>query len=205
MRNAILPPDLHCIPMSLERHDSFTVAQLIYDSAPEMLALIFGRIAIQIIQTFVEHSRNRFSHRYVLVAESGNQVVGIATLVPALELNNNKDHSFLLSCWARLRYMLAHRLILDRVLEHTYPPDAFYIANLAVLPAYQGRGIGTQLLLHCIAQAKALDASRVFISVDINNSRAQKLYETIGFQVVATKTMSLLRRTIGSCVLAFSL
>ncbi|GAB4379727.1 MAG: hypothetical protein Kow00121_34450 [Elainellaceae cyanobacterium] len=191
--------------MLLEHHGSQEVAQLIYDSAPEMFALLFGQTAVQTIQKLVQRSHNRFSHRYVRVAESAHRVVGIATILPAIALTDDADYSSVLSAWAQLRWKLAHRLILDRVLEHTYPADTFYIANLAVHPDYRGNGIGTQLLLHCIAEAQASDANQVFISVDINNPRAQKLYESLGFQVVATKTISLLRKTIGSHVLALSL
>jgi ribosomal protein S18 acetylase RimI-like enzyme len=196
--------------MSLERHDAQTVAQLIYVSAPEMFqllfgGLLFGQAAVEIIQKLVTHHHNHLSHRYVQVAESDDQVVGIATLVPAIELNDETDYDSVLNFWARLRWQIAHRLILDRVLQHTYPADSFYIANLAVTPAYRGKGIGTQLLQHCIANATAAGANRIFISVDINNPRAQKLYESIGFQVIATKTVSLLKMTIGSRVLARSL
>lgn len=190
--------------MSLQRHNSQDVAQLICDSAPAVFKLLFGRTAIQILEQFVKGDHNRFSHRHVRVAESGGQVVGIATIVPAVELNDEADYDSILNVWAQLRRTLAHRLILDRVLEHAYPANSFYIANLAVHPAYRGRGIGTQLLLHCITEAKASGANQVFISVDINNPRAQKLYESLGFQVATTKVMPILRKTIGSRVLVLS-
>lgn len=191
--------------MSLERHETQAVARLIYASAPEMFTLLLGQSSLQSLQRFVTHSHNRFSHRYVRVAESAHQVIGIATIVPALELNNNADSRSVLNFGARWRWQLAHRLILDRVLLHTYPANTFYIANLAVDAAYRGNGIGTQLLLHCIAEAKAADADQVFISVDINNPRAEQLYRSLGFEVVETRTMSLFGSTIGSRVLVRSL
>ncbi len=196
--------DLHYAPMSLERHFPETVAQLIYDSAPELFGLLFGQTAIPIIQNFVLGSHNRFSHRYIQVAEAGHQVIGMATILPATALQDNADERIVLNFWARLRRQMAYRLILDRVLEQNYPTGSFYIANLAVQPTYRGQGIGTQLLQHCITHAKASGSKQLFISVDIHNPRAQKLYESLGFEVVTTKTIALLNARIGSRVLARS-
>jgi ribosomal protein S18 acetylase RimI-like enzyme len=187
--------------MSLERHDPQAVAQLIYESAPELFRLLFGRTAVGVIQTLVRRSHNRFSYRYVYVAETADQVVGIATLLPASRLNQNTDYQSVLNVWLRFRRQIADWLILNRVLKRHYPADSCYIANLAVHSAHRGQGIGTQLLRHCIAHATQTGAKQIFISVDIDNPRAQKLYESLGFQVVAVKTLSLLTITIGSRVL----
>jgi ribosomal protein S18 acetylase RimI-like enzyme len=191
--------------MSLDRHNPQAVAQLIHASAPEMFLLLLGQSAIQTLEQWVKLSQNRFSHRYIRVAESSGQVLGIATLVPAAKLNDKTDYQQILNAWAQFRWNLAHRLILDRVLKQTYPVDSVYIGNLAVYPAHQGNGIGTQLLRHCIHEAQSLEAHQVFISVDIHNLRAKKLYESLGFQVATTQTLSLPGITIGSDVLALSL
>lgn len=186
--------------MLLEYHDAQTVAELIYASAPEMFGLLFGRAAVRSIQNGVVRSQNRFSHRYVQIAEAEGQIVGVATLIPATELHNSADDDSIFDFWTRLRRQIAYRLILDRVLEQNYPAGSFYIANLAVQASHRGQGIGTQLLQHCIAQTAGAD--QLFISVDIHNPRAQKLYESLGFRVVQTKTITLLNISIGSRVLA---
>lgn len=191
--------------MSLERDNPQDVAWLIYESAPELFALIFGRKAVPILTALVKRSHNRFSHRYIRVAQASSRVLGIAIVVGAAEVNDNADYHTVLSFWGQLRLQLVQSLILNRVLKHDYPPGTFYIANLAVHPDDRAKGIGTQLLLRCIADAKAAEASAVFISVSIDNPRAQKLYESLGFQVVAAKTMRLFRAAIGTRVLAVSL
>jgi ribosomal protein S18 acetylase RimI-like enzyme len=202
---AILPADLYYTAMSLDRHNPQAVAQLIHASAPEMFMLLLGRTATQTLEQLVKLSHNRFSHRHIRVAESDGQVFGMATLVPAAELNAETDYQQVFHGWGRLRWNLAHRFILDRVLEQTYPVDSIYVGNLAVHPAYRGNGIGSQLLRHCIHEAQSSKVHQVFISVDIHNPRAQKLYESLGFQVVTTQTMSLPGMTIGSRVLTRSL
>jgi ribosomal protein S18 acetylase RimI-like enzyme len=58
---------------------------------------------------------------------------------------------------------------------------------------------------YCIDEAQTIYAQQVLISVDIHNPRAQKLYESLGFRVVETKTIALLGSSIGSRILSLSL
>ncbi|QYO63872.1 GNAT family N-acetyltransferase [Leptolyngbya sp. 7M] len=203
-----LPVD--CVAMSLTDHPPKPVANLIYQSAPAMFGLMFGGKAIPILTDLVQHSQNRFSHRYVRVAEAsitggqGNQILGVATLIAAESLNQTTDYQTCLNRWQQLRLQFVDALILNRLVRHDYPPGTFYIANLAVDSAYRGQGIGTQLLQYCIAEAATAKASHVYISVDIDNPRAQNLYESLGFQVIETKTLRL-SQSVGSRVLALSL
>ncbi|MFN6568297.1 GNAT family N-acetyltransferase [Dendronalium sp. ChiSLP03b] len=199
------PLEVWCTTMSLLRHNPQDVAWLIHESAPELFALIFGSKAIPLLTDFVQRSHNRFSYKNIRVAQAGDRVLGMATILKAEDIHDNADDRTVLSWWEKLRLQLAQRLILSRILQHDYPTGSFYISNLAVHAEYRGRGIGTQLLLQCIADAIAAGASTVFISVDIENSRAYKLYESLGFQVVTTKTMRLFGTTIGSRVLALSI
>lgn len=198
------PLQICCTPMAAT-HDSQAVAELIYQSAPEMFSLMFGQKAIRQLTNFVQRSHNRYSHRHIYVAEANRQVLGIATLMNAADLNDDADYSSVLNRWERLRLGLAYTLILTRVLKQDYPAQTVYIANLAVDSRYRGRSIGTQLLQHCIADATAAGMRAIYISVDIDNPRAQKLYESLGFEVVAVKTMRLLTTTIGSRILVLPL
>ncbi|MFN2441589.1 MAG: GNAT family N-acetyltransferase [Thermoanaerobaculia bacterium] len=62
-------------------------------------------------------------------------------------------------------------------------PDAFYILELQLLPAYQGRGIGGDVVRSIIRDATA-ECVPVALSVVPANARAQRLYERLGFRVV---------------------
>lgn len=189
-------------PMSLARHNLRDVAGLIYESAPEMFALMFGAHAIACLTDLVQRSHNRFSHQYIRIAEIDHQIVGIVILVPAAYLKDAADYQvfkFSQQLWLKL----VQRLILRHVLQHDYPAGTFYIGNLAVAAEYRNQGIGRQLLSQCIAVAAT--SSTIFISVDVGNLRAQKLYELLGFQVVATKTMYFFGATMGSRILSLSI
>jgi len=194
--------DTHFSPMSLTRHDTKDVADLIYASAPELFTLMFGRRAIRCLAAFVERSHNRFSHRYIRVAEKNQHVVGIATLVPIDQLSDNTDYYVVLNGGQRLWLKLLRRFILRQILHYEYPIGSLYIGNLAVAAEYRNQGIGRQLLSQCIADATAT-LSPLYISVDIHNPKAQKLYESLGFQVLDTKTLAVFGFAAGSRLLLF--
>ena len=65
--------------------------------------------------------------------------------------------------------------------------DEIHINNLAVRPSYRGQGIGTALLQHVLAEAKALGARRATLEVRASNEGARRLYERLGFYVAATR------------------
>lgn len=190
-------------PMNLEEHDTRGVAKLIEASAPELFQLTFGSKAVEILSQLVERSHNRFSHRYIRVAVLRGKVIGMIVQVPAERLQNEADYEQLFSRSQRLRLKLANGLILRHLLRHDYPEKSLYIGNLAVDSAYQSCGIGSQLLGQCIAEADQ-NHRDLFISVDIANGRAQKLYERFGFGQVETKAIRLPGLAVGSRVLVRS-
>jgi len=55
------------------------------------------------------------------------------------------------------------------------------VHDLAVLPAYRGRGIARQLLAAAEAKARALDCCKLTLEVQENNHRARRLYARAGF------------------------
>jgi ribosomal-protein-alanine N-acetyltransferase len=65
--------------------------------------------------------------------------------------------------------------------------DEVHINNLAMRPAYRGRGIGTALLQHVLAEAAQLGAHRATLEVRASNTGARRLYERLGFYVAGTR------------------
>lgn len=60
------------------------------------------------------------------------------------------------------------------------------ILRIAVHPDYQGRGIATRLIQESFERLKKKDLDEVELDVDILKTGARKLYENLGFRVVAT-------------------
>lgn len=56
----------------------------------------------------------------------------------------------------------------------------FYLHSIGVLPKYQNRGIGTQMLKFIIDYAKRNNYSEVFVITDKGNQRACHVYEKTG-------------------------
>lgn len=95
-------------------------------------------------------------------------------------------------------------MLLPFVLQSYYPPGSFYLANLAVASRYRNQGIGRQLVLKCIDEVTRIStvSTSIYISVEIHNRKAQNLYESIGFQFIKKKVISLGKFKAGSWVLA---
>jgi ribosomal protein S18 acetylase RimI-like enzyme len=60
-------------------------------------------------------------------------------------------------------------------------PDEIYLARLALLPMWQGRGIGASIVRSLLARAEAT-AKPVVLQVLHTNPRAAQLYERLGFR-----------------------
>jgi ribosomal-protein-alanine N-acetyltransferase len=65
--------------------------------------------------------------------------------------------------------------------------DEIHINNVAVRPQFRGRGIGTALMHHVLAESRQLGAKRATLEVRASNDPARRLYERLGFYVAATR------------------
>lgn len=62
-------------------------------------------------------------------------------------------------------------------------PDSVEVGEIQIDPGHQGRGIGTSVLLDVIVDARA-GGRNVCLSVGLENQKAIKLYERLGFRTV---------------------
>jgi ribosomal-protein-alanine N-acetyltransferase len=62
-----------------------------------------------------------------------------------------------------------------------------HVTTVAVAPAHQGRGIGTQIMLGAIEIAQKEGSRHVSLEVAVGNTRAQALYRRFGFAPVALR------------------
>lgn len=58
------------------------------------------------------------------------------------------------------------------------------VQTIAVVPDFEGRGIGSTLLTELIGEARRRWASEVLLEVRADNPRAQKLYVRFGFEQI---------------------
>lgn len=62
--------------------------------------------------------------------------------------------------------------------------DEASLLNIAIDPASQGRGWGRRLLEHCLQTVTTLGARECFLEVRVSNTKAQRLYSSMGFEVI---------------------
>jgi ribosomal protein S18 acetylase RimI-like enzyme len=67
---------------------------------------------------------------------------------------------------------------------HSTPADTFYISRIELLPDFQNQGVGTALLQHLVQRARESGATAAELHV-LEQNRARKLYERLGFHVIA--------------------
>jgi len=67
---------------------------------------------------------------------------------------------------------------------------AALLEDVIVLPGQRGRGVGSALLRHALAEARKQGVLRVTLLTDAQNERAQRLYSKLGF---ARSTMTAMR------------
>ncbi len=61
-------------------------------------------------------------------------------------------------------------------------PGEWEVAYMGLVPEARGRGLGRELLLHALCEARAAGAFRVILSVDDRNAPARRLYQKVGFE-----------------------
>lgn len=67
-------------------------------------------------------------------------------------------------------------------LVHSKPTEA-HLADIGVVPAHRGRGLGRRMLVYSLMNA-ARDYDTVTLAVDVDNASAYDLYRDLGFDVV---------------------
>lgn len=61
------------------------------------------------------------------------------------------------------------------------------IQTIAVHPDFRKQGLGRQLMEALLAEAEARQAKRIFLEVRADNPHAITLYETLGFEQIASR------------------
>lgn len=127
---------------------------------------LFGRV--------FELDREPYTYRNCIVAEEANQVVG-------------KLHSYAWDEAAAVMptdpYIPDERMVvIDAMAPPT--PSSWHIEAMAILPEYQGRGLGRRFIDIAKSQAHAKNFDLLSLHVFENNKGAIRLYNHCGFRVV---------------------
>ncbi len=140
------------------------------------------------LEHFFRLHGSRFSHDCSSIAEMEGQVVGVLVAFPYAEMSarNSRMASQFHGAYTFTEIVKIIWLSLPMLSLPEAFTGEFYTANLAVDPAWQGRGVGAALLKH--AEGLAADNGLLVCSlnVDLDNPRAKALYERQGYQTTRT-------------------
>lgn len=184
-----MPPQPQIRPMDLAT-DLEAVAQLIYDTDEYLFPFLFGTRAhaLPVLAKLVTLNANSFSHRHILCATEGNEVVGMLigydhrTIDKAAE---QADFQMALPLLDQL-LMLPKYWILRPFLDKT-EITGYYIQNVCVAANHRGKGIGSDLIRHFCS----LHTGDAWLDVELGNKAALALYERLGFVIHSKKSVFL--------------
>ncbi|QQK76259.1 GNAT family N-acetyltransferase [Salicibibacter cibarius] len=136
---------------------------------------------LEFINHFVREDNNAFSYKYCHVYGDDSSVAGVISHYPGYKDDQLFEpiFDFLKKHYPNLNY--------DSV-EDDVDPDDYYINLISVSSKFRGEGIGNQLIGYAENRAKARGYKTVSLNVEFDNSRAQKLYERLGYHFQRTNT-----------------
>ncbi|MGB9667236.1 MAG: GNAT family N-acetyltransferase [Candidatus Cryosericum sp.] len=171
--------------------DAPFAAPLLYDIARrDVDALFTGLIArlspLDVVEKFYRAPGGMFSWRNTELALQEGLPVGLITAYSVASKTGSS--AWLVRAGGQLGVgalmLLAWRgIVVARALQRNQP-GSWYIAFVGVTPPQQFLGIGSSLIERSVQRARTSGCSCVELDVDVDNPRAQALYERIGFHAL---------------------
>lgn len=182
---------MHIAPLTSQQLNAVTlkqVAALIYQTDISLFHLLFGRPqqAVPLIARLITGTQNSFSHRFIHTAVIDNDIAGIIIVLPPQR--PREDDFVAMLPWTILLRLAVTGVALAPFLRNkdkTIP----YIQNICVAEGFQGQGIGQHLITYASQNARTHGHHTIALDVSLDNPRAQKLYERLGFVVTRTTHM----------------
>ncbi|MDZ4159863.1 MAG: GNAT family N-acetyltransferase [Anaerolineaceae bacterium] len=173
--------------------DAPAASELILATMGKAGEVLFGlgsrQRAAAAMASFFQRSAGRFSHRYVDVAEVDDRQAGLLLSFPArrlfietLWLGLEMMREYSVGELARLAWVNVHGDFLAKEAE----PDQYYVAHLAVAQLFQRQGVARRLMAAAEERARAAGLGKCALTVDLANTTARRLYESLGYAVVHT-------------------
>ncbi|MEK6757061.1 MAG: GNAT family N-acetyltransferase [Bacteroidota bacterium] len=79
---------------------------------------------------------------------------------------------------------------------HEPEENRYYVSSIYVLPDFQNRGLGRDLMKRAAEEAKSFKLDRVWIGVMVQNRQAVEWYEKMGYKVVRTEPFTMGASTV---------
>jgi len=176
--------------------DSTSIFEMIYSSGPDLYDFLYlssNKSAKEYIAFEFKSGRGFGGYQNVTVITDGNEILGtgcfysgkaVKDLISGTIKNIFKFYGVFAGF--KIIFRMRHiKLIIKEPLD-----DELYLSNFGVDKNMRGTGIGRYFLMEKIAEAR--DQGYRIISLDVSdqNPRAEKLYESLGFELIEIKYFS---------------
>ncbi|WP_027951145.1 GNAT family N-acetyltransferase [Haliea salexigens] len=163
-----------------KREDSQRIAELDYIASDGVVEYLFhdlvpGLSALQLLSNGLEQDEYPHTFRSCIVAESDQEIVGMALSYPA-------EHHCITDELAN--FLPADRLKRFREFYSSRVEGSYFLDAMSVEEKYRGLGIGKALLEKTKVKASSEGYSELSLIVFADNTRAINLYEHSGFKRV---------------------
>jgi ribosomal protein S18 acetylase RimI-like enzyme len=175
--------------LDINKHDLNKVAELIFDTEPELFSLLFGnniQKALSRIIQLIKNGNTSFGHNNIYLAISKEKILGLTILYKGNEVDRKIETNNLsnaLDFIGLIRLLIFEKILLNKLLTRNLDKKELYISNICVDKNNRKRGIGTFLLRNIINQAQLKECNTIVLDVSKENTIAIGLYKKIGFIV----------------------
>jgi ribosomal protein S18 acetylase RimI-like enzyme len=172
----------------INKHNLIDIANLIYQTEPDLTEMFFGRNklkAIQRIVKLIKSKSNSFSGNNIFLAYENNRVLGILIGASGKEIDKDEEWKVIsntLDLFSKIRLLFYDKLIVNRILTSEIKADEYYTGVLCVNKKYQKKGIGKNLIKNAKKIAKEKKCSKIILDVSKENDNAIKFYNKLGFK-----------------------
>ncbi len=128
---------------------------------------------------FVEQENNQYSYTNCSVAVIENEIVGTVNIYDGSQLETLRKP---------IAKYIKTQFGIDFNPEKETQKGEYYIDTIGVSINHQGKGIGTKLLKYIIQTYVIDNKQTIGLLVDEENPKAEKLYLSLGFEIVGKNT-----------------
>jgi ribosomal protein S18 acetylase RimI-like enzyme len=177
-----------------ELADSNWAADLVFGTGPGLFSYVFALkplAAQEVFRQAFTAINHALSHEHVQILEVADRPVGVAMGYSGQvkrqaegQMQGVMSHLLPLS---NLPRVLVNYADLNRIKQDVADQD-YYLLSLALLPEFQGKGLGTVLLGEIQFQAQEQGCQTLCADVAYSNDRACRWLERLGYQKTCSKT-----------------
>lgn len=163
--------------------DSHPISSLLFLAMEDIIYEFIGikdhKKAKAFLLYFVEKENNQYSYANCLVAETEDKIVGTLNIYDGAKLEILREPI--------AEYIKSH-FGKNFNPENETQPGEYYIDSIGVSAQYRRKGIGSKLITYVIETYA--EQETIGLLVDEENTNAEKLYLSLGFEFVGRKALA---------------